>query len=231
MALLIVGLLLLSACAKQTVNVVIPSQAENGSVSFQSAEPITPLDAEMLSAYKAVLQNNFKFFNTDENKYMDINQFADSFNSATGTALKFIEFAFVDLDNDGTPEVILWEQVSGNDYGFEVLSYQDKIVYGYTFYYRGFNQLKADGTFYFSSAASDGGFGTVKFSKNTYSIDKVTYSQSHVSNGNPTVLYFVNRKSATRGEFDLVIRKQDEKPDATWYDFTDENIETVFFDA
>lgn len=34
-----------------------------------------------------------------------------------------------------------------------------------------------------------------------------------------------------QGDFESAIKKQDEKPDVTWYDFTDDNIEAVFSDV
>jgi len=41
-----------------------------------------------------------------------------------------------------------------------------------------------------------------------------------------SVLYFVNQQNATEAEFLSAVNRQGEEPDAIWYDFTDENIET-----
>lgn len=42
------------------------------------------------------------------------------------------QFAIIDLDNDGENEIVLWIQMNGvSDYGFEVLRYQNGVVYGY----------------------------------------------------------------------------------------------------
>jgi len=134
----------------------------------------------------------------------------------------------VDLDNDGSPEVIPWLTVNNDDYyGFEVLRYQNGVVYGYTLWYRAFMNLKADGTFSFSSVAADNGFGTVRFTENTYSIDKITYSESsYDSDNNMSVSYFVDHEGATEDEFLAAVNQQSEKADTTWYDFT-EAIEKI----
>lgn len=59
----------------------------------------------------------------------------------------------------------------------------------------------------------------------------ITYSQSsYDSNNNLTVSFFVNNKEATPDEFESAIQKQGEKPGVRRYDFTDDNIETVFPD-
>ena len=224
----------------QSILTVMP--AADGSFKYLSnvCTADVPADPAALSAYKAVLQNKAEFVSTYDGKHMDIKGLINSFYDTGTFSVAILRFAVVDLDNDGTPEVILWEQRNGDDYyGSEVLRYHSGVVYGYEFWYRGFNQLKADGTFCFSSSASDSGFGTAQFTENAYSIDKITYSQSYDSNGtttydsngNPTISYFVNHESATRDEFESAFKKQGEKPDATWYDFTDDNKETVFTDS
>jgi hypothetical protein len=71
--------------------------------------------------------------------------------------------------------------------------------------------------------------GSVKFTENTYSIDKITYSESSCdSDNNMRVSYFVDHKSATEDVFLSAVNQQSEKADATWYDFTDDNIEAEF---
>jgi len=130
-------------------------------------------------------------------------------------------------------EVVLWLSVNElDDYGSEILHYQDGTVYGCVMWFRAFNQLKTDGTFSFSGGAMDSGFGTIAFTDKSYSINMITYSQSdYDSNNNLTVSFFVNNREATLDEFQSAIQKQDEKPDVTRYDFTEDNIEAVFSDA
>jgi len=182
--------------------------------------------ASIAEAYKAVLQGNAEFFSVDANKNLSINQLNQAVSDDSSVTATATKFAIVDLDNDGTPEVVLWLNVnSDNYYGFEVLRYQDGIIYGYTLWYRSFMDLKENGTFSFSSGAADSGFGKINFSGNSCSIDEITYSESsYDSNNNMSVSYFVDHESATEEEFLSAIDRQSEAAAATWYDFTNDNI-------
>lgn len=225
--LLSVLLLIFSACSQSddVSDALAGPAAYSGEPASSSDAPTdspeaTPSATSPLSAYQSVLQNKAEFFSTDANKNLNIDQLNQAVSDDSSVTAKATKFAIVDLENDGTPEVILWLVVNNNDYyGFEVLRYQDGVVYGYTLWYRAFMNLKADGTFSFSSGASDNGFGTVKFTEKAYSVDKIGYCEGS--------LYFVDHKSATEADFLSAINKQSEKTDATWYDFTDNNIETV----
>ncbi len=198
-----------------------------------SSEATLATDPAALNAIKEVLQGSVAFFETGIKKTLDINQLNQAVSSDSKVTAKAAKFAVIDLDNDGTKEAVLWLTVNGlDDYGSEVLRYQSGVVYGYLIWSRAFNQLKTDGTFAFSGGASDSGFGAIKFTDQAYSIDKITYSESsYDSNNNLIVSFFINNKSVTQDKFELAIKKQDEKPDVTWYDFTDDNIITVFPDA
>ncbi len=205
---------------------ITPSPNEDN----ENQEPTQPSENNtIMETYKAVLQENTELFSVDANKTLNINQLNQSVSDDSSVTTKATKFAIVDLDNDDKPEVILWLSVNNDDYyGFEVLRYQNGVVYGYTLRYRSFMDLKANGTFSFSSGAADSGFGTVKFTENTYSIDKITYSESsYDSNNNMNISYFVDHESATEDAFLSAVKRQSEVADATWYDYTDDNIETM----
>ncbi len=183
-----------------------------------------PNKAEM-SAYKAVMQNKETLFSTDDHQALYLNQLNDPYINA---AIKMTQFALADLNGDGKPEVVLWANANGQDAGVEILHYQDGTVYGYYLTYRAFMQLKKDGTFSFSSSASDSGFGLLKFYKDRCETDPITYSQSNYdANNNFSISYFVNRTPATQSMFQSTLEKQLKKQDALWYSFTNSNIDTV----
>lgn len=164
------------------------------------------------SAYKAVMQNKATFFSTDDQKTLYLNQLISSF---TNVPMEISQFALADLDHDDKPEVILWATANGQDDGVEILHYQDGTVYGYGLAYRAFVALKWDGTFSYSSGAADGGFGTLKFTKNGCSIEAQTYSQSNYdANNNFSVSFFVNRSPVTANVYNAAVDKQDKKQDA-----------------
>ena len=186
-------------------------------------------DTSPLGVYKSILLNDAEFFSTDANKYLKISQLDQTVSDDPGVSATAVKFTTVDLDYDGIPEVILWLAVNNDDYfGFEILRYKDGMVYGYTMWYRAFMELKTDGTFSFSSGAADYGFGEVTFEGNTYTTEKVAYSEPvYDLDGDISALYYVNGDNTTEGKFNLAISQQDEKADVIWYDFTSDRIDLI----
>ena len=176
--------------------------------------------------YIDVLLNNAEYFSTDLKKNMTLSQ-----NNAEFDESAFIKkLTVMDLDKDGIPEVVLWRFISeDSNEGFEVLRYEDNAVFGYTLYYRQCFELKADGTFAYSSSGYNHGFGTLSFSEDMWSIDKISYCETtYGDDGTPNeTLCFVNGLSATEDELTAAYNEQHGKSDAIWYDFTDSQIESL----
>lgn len=220
--------------ASSSAGIPLPTQSGTSSAittgdapanSDETSSEATLSDISPLSAYQSVLQNKAEFFSTDANKNLDISQLNQAISSEV--TVDVTNFAVIDIGHGGTPAVILSLNVNGNAYGVEVLSYQDGIVYGYTFSGRQFGDLRTDGTFVASSGAADVGICTITFDKKTYSIDKFTYCESNTdSENNMSVSYFVNHQSATEDEYNAAFSQWQEIPHVTWYDFTDANIGT-----
>ena len=233
---LVVGLLtMLAACSGA------PSPATSQKASTSAATPVagptsgeassgvpTATATSALATYKAVLQGQTELVNTDSNEQMTIDQLIGTFASGgvapsttptNGPTESIVQFAVVDLDQDGSPEVILSES---NSLGFEILKDISGTVYGYNFTYRSFTQLKTDGTFSFSSGANDSGFGTMSCTVAACSINQITYSESIPTSrdGAETVSYYVNQNTATQDQFNAAMASEQAKPDVTWYDFT-----------
>ena len=178
----------------------------------------------VLEAYKAVLQNKINFFSTDNKKNVYLNDFLTN-EEIYGTIFKVTHFTVVDMDGDKIPEIVL--ELTPGDYPqfYEVLHYMNGTVYGYIMVLRGLERIKADGTFAYSSGASDNGYGKLRFESNTCKTDILGYSQSSASNDNITISYFVNDKAITKESYDSFIKEQDGKKDVDWYEFSQENIE------
>ena len=138
------------------------------------------------------------------------------------------EFSVIDLDRDGTPEVVLIVSVTEYVNSYEVLHYQDGTVYGYGFSERGFSDLKIDGTFQSSGGAGDWGFCSLTFSKDSYTIDTFTYCDSHTK-ADGSEAYFVNHQSVTADEFFAEADLWEAKPGITWYNYTGDNIDAMFY--
>ena len=89
--------------------------------------------------------------------------------------------------------------------------------------------LKEDGTFSFSSGAADSGIGRLTFSDDGYSFDMIANSQSEYDSNNELIIqYYADGKPSTEDEFNNIINSQDGKADVQWYDFSADNINTVF---
>lgn len=176
---------------------------------------------------KMVLQNKAVFFSSGAQENLRISQLAQTVSTAEWITAEATEFALVDLDGDNMKEVILRLTVVDDAYyGFEILRCQDTTVYGYTMWYRAFNDLKEDGSFSFSSGVSDNGFGTIQFDSDIYTITETAYSQSYYdTDRNRTLSFFVDGKPVAESDFTAAQYEQSLKPNAQWHKFTDENIE------
>jgi hypothetical protein len=94
-------------------------------------------------------------------------------------------------------------------------------VYGYFLVLRGFEELKSDGTFMYSSGAADWGYAKLKFTADTYEYEKLGYCESSAGGE----LYFINDEPGTEASFTTFANEQKDKEAAVWYEFSRENIE------
>lgn len=136
----------------------------------------------------------------------------------------FPRFAIADVDQDTNDEIVLAMTVGDDEYyGYLVLKSADSTVWGYEISYRSMLSLKADGTFSFSSGAADNGFGYLNPEGDLIYLVKLAESVSD----DESVSYFLNGKKVSESLYRDAITMQDQKPDAIWYDLTDENMMSV----
>lgn len=191
------------------------------------AEPIPGeiVSAQGIEAYRAVLQEDGVFFNTDAGSELTI----EELDKAVGydTAITIKQFTVVDLDDDGKEEVVLALD-AGFDGFFEVLHEQNGTVYGYTLVYRAMQALKQNGLLAFSSGALDSGIGRLRFGAAGYELLPLTYSQSGTDGaGSVSVAYYVDGAEAGEEAFRSAYDAFQSLPDAEWYAFNRENVEAV----
>ncbi len=175
-------------------------------------------------AYKAVLMNNAAFFGVDNKKDLLFNDFLTN-QELYGATFVASRFAVLDMDGDGVSEVVIELTVNDSPEFYEVLHFADGKVYGYNVVFRGLEQLKADGTFYYSNGAADGGYGKLKFQPDAYDTEILAYTESSQTGDDLTIAYFVSNESVTEEAFQTFQTEQDGKSDAVWYEFTAEHIE------
>ena len=206
----------------------IPTQT---SYVFYHSVKVLPRQIEDASAaYQAVLSGELNFI-SEAGSVMPLSDYAASLYAPEyADAASFTAFTRCDLDGDGAPEVILSDATDDNAFaGTTVLHWQDGTVYAHHFPYRGFNNLKADGTFHFSSGASDCGIASLSFEESTCTVEKISYCDSELDvSGEFVVHYYVNRKEAAEGEFSAAMAELAGKEEPVWYEFTPENIAAAF---
>jgi hypothetical protein len=137
-------------------------------------------------------------------------------------------FALVDLDGNGENETVLQIIDAARDMGgFLVLQWKDGKVWGYPQSYREFESLKTDGTYGFSNpTATEWGICTGGFLGNEYMPQ--TLISGKTEDNWESIGYSVYGQTASEEDYNAAMAQQEEKPDAAWYEFTDENLEKVF---
>ena len=125
-------------------------------------------------------------------------------------------FALLDLDGDGTDELVLNIDFSGEE-EYVILTCYDGAVYANQVVYRGFLSPKADGTFEWSNGAFDNGASRARF-ENGVLVYEDFASMSEGSDGN--AVYTLNGESVSEEDFDAFIAEQNAKDDLAWTDFT-----------
>ena len=180
--------------------------------------------------FKAVLLGDSQFFYVSDGniEIMTITDVPSLFD-ADDSFMKIWEFSVVDMNGDGEDEVILFVVGAAGDTGGKVILHRigDKI-YGYITDNRTLVDLKTDGTYNFSDPTGvvEAGIAAITaFSETGYTVDKISYETGTYEGWNTFV---VDHQLATEEEYLDAVSKQDKKQNAEWYDFDNENINTLF---
>ena len=128
-------------------------------------------------------------------------------------------FALLDLDGDGTDELVLDIDYSGDE-EYVVLTCYDGAVYANQIVCRGFLSPKADGTVAWSNGAFDNGYARFRFENGVLVYDDF----AAVSSDGGSVTYTLNGESVSEEGFDAFIAEQNVKDDLAWTDFTVEAV-------
>lgn len=220
---LIVMVLIFSSC--RNIDGAIRSFSQkDSSHSLSNVSSSSSYSSEILQDYKQVLLSQSTFFSMDDQKNTYLNEFSYWDGTITENPLIPVDFTILDMDGDNIPEVVL-ELTNGADGSVEVFHYYDGTVYGYAFVYRGLKNLKADGTFNFSSGASLSGYATLIFNGNqsTYNI----LGQSKYEDDGKTLEYLIDNQKVTEDQFLNFSAIQNQKQDATWMDFIPEHVDSI----
>ena len=212
-----------AATIKRSYTVVIIDEEisdDNHSIADKYRNDYLGSSLTAVEAYRAVLQGNMEFRDTRSGE----NWVQETITLDTGFTIKPTYFSVVDLDADGTVEVILSDVNEDGPGSDLVLRDQDDIVYGYLFAAREFNDVKVDGTFWHTGGASDVGICRVTFDRDTYSIDPFIYSRYSPSIPGNGMSYLIDDQEVTEEEWDLAVSRWNKSLYVKWHEFTSDNI-------
>lgn len=125
-------------------------------------------------------------------------------------------FALLDLDGDGTNELVIAIDYSGNE-EYVVLTCYDGTVYANQVVHRGFLTPKADGTVAWSNGAFDNGYARFRF-ENGVLVYEDFASMSEGSDGN--AVYTLNGESIDEAAYSAFLDEQAAKDDLAWTEFS-----------
>ena len=125
-------------------------------------------------------------------------------------------FALLDLDGDGTDELLLDINYSGEE-EYVILTCYDGTVYANQIVYRGFLSPKADGTFEWSNGAFDNGASRARF-ENGVLVYEDFASMSEGSDRN--AVYTLNGESIDEAAYSAFLDEQAAKDDLAWTEFS-----------
>ena len=184
-------------------------------------------------SYRSILLDHADFINCSEDgayqEAVNIGNIEKAFTSSEDITGEVTGFTIVDMDGDGENEIVLSISTGPVDEGFEVLHYQDGIVYGYHFWYRALEDLKEDGTFTGSGGASSSSINRIVFLEKGYAVDTLYESRSQYgTDGVNEIQYYKNGEVCSEEEFNDALNRQYEKASVTWYKLTTENVTLAF---
>lgn len=136
----------------------------------------------------------------------------------------YTRFCLTDLDADGLPEVVLdLTNAEGYTFGYELLRYENGIVYGFSFGLRSLQDFTLEGDVLTSGGAGDNGWYKLQFAAGEMQYAEICRMQSTSGYAQ----YFISGKEVTRDAYLLFTDQLMQKPRPVWLDFTDANVAFV----
>lgn len=189
------------------------------------ALPYTSFSGSGKSPYQDVLLGNTSFLYRDDSGQgvptflPDIPLAFSPYSSYAAVT----EFAVLDLNGDGSREVVLRVTDVANDMGgYVVLRQEEDAIYGYPSHWRTFWQLKTDGTFTYSyTAGTEDGIASARFGEDGLTLEK--HIRCEMEAWEPKA-FEVDGRPVSETEYEAACSAQDQKTDAVWYELNETNI-------
>ena len=195
------------------------------SVLFRNENLENVQEGSMNNCLKNIFTDNeqFIFVEDGNGKSMFVSDIPNTFQN-DDPYLKIMNFAVVDLDRDGSEEIVLKVNGVAGDMGGNVIFHEIcGKVYAYRTNSRTLLSIKTDGTYTYSGwvLTNDGCAVITAFDEKGYIEDRFTY-ESGDYNGADT--FVVDYKQSTEEGYNKALSLQENKPDVDWHEFNDENI-------
>ena len=156
-----------------------------------------------------------------EGKYILLSEYLNQYSDEVNT-FHITQFAIIDMDGNGIPEVIIEYFQFGNRI---VFYYEKGEVYGIEFSYRGLNELKKDGTYLSSGGAFYTEINKLQFFDGVCKNKVIAYSDFNVIDGE---LFYINDEQVSDDMFLYLLDNHFEKENVEWYPYIYESFETEF---
>jgi len=187
--------------------------------SFNETDKLNGEANRSLQFYQSVLHNETPIYFVGMKQEILLQDYLDTYDYYDDVHLTVKKYAVVDFESDNNPEMVLWLDLGGNDsVGYNVLHFEDGIVYGYGFPYRGLQDLKTDGTFRWSGGAAHHGIAKIVFSKDTYTETNLAYCEN--TTDHQTVYYYMGDKAVSSEDFHNFCEIQNEKDSVVWVELS-----------
>lgn len=204
-------------------------EVQNGSeISTEdNTEVVVEHVDEELSLMQKVLLNKAKYYEvskySDGWKTVEDNQGFCEYDEDSSNY-----FYVLDLDKDGIDEVC----VAYGSGAVLIFREQNGEIYGYTWYYKNFDPVYADGTFFCGSGSVGIFYGNVSFEGNEFNYDIIAAWESELAESREYVTHYYKDGSSKATGLGIEISKDEcdeilsqyPRELATAYDFTIENI-------
>lgn len=170
-------------------------------ITISNTEEVVPFNSVAGNALASVMMGKNNFTMAETGTYQSLFNMSEFMHFTFENYLIPTSFCAVDMDQDGTNEIIVG--IDTNVDGFRlVLHYEYGTVYGYPFGFRGLTAVSTDGLVTGSSSAFESSTSRLSFSGLSIDYYNLSYAEEQIALAS--------------------------WQDATWYDFTEENVGKFF---
>lgn len=169
-----------------------------------------------------VLYNNETFFDVEAQKEYTKKSYKVLDNNDKKTKdIDWGRYIVYDFDKDGENELAVIIEVHSAESDMRVFDKQNDKVYAYTFEYRGFLNVYADGAIVGSSAADKFTYYNVKFDKNKrQEIIIANATSEETESGQYEKVWYIGEKKVSEEEFYSFIKRYEETEIVPWSSFS-----------